>query len=89
MLPLVCIQTINRDPVMSQLQLLLLAGAVGAGRAGLGHFPGLPSSTAHGATCTVIEWFGSEGAVKGLALLRFPLCNGPSIHFAKFGIALS
>lgn len=47
MLPLVCIQTINRDPVTSQLQHGLLDGDVGAGMGGLGHFPGLSSRMIH------------------------------------------
>lgn len=52
-----------------------------------GAVPGLPSSLRHGATCRVTEQFGSEGAVKGVSLLLFPLSSGLSVHLAKFGIA--
>lgn len=57
--------------------------------AGLGHFPGLSPSMRHGAACRITEWFLSEGAVKGLSLLHFPLSSGLSIHLANFGTALS
>lgn len=78
----VCMQTINRDPVRSQLQHPPRWGPQG--------WPGaFPCTMRHGAAGRITEQFGSQGAVKGLSLLCLPLCSGLSVHLAKFGIALS
>lgn len=95
MLPLVCIQTINREPCdASQLQrVLFIIDVFGLEWMGLSHFPGFFSRTIYWASYLKTALLGCrQGSCQPLeralvCVLRFPLSNSLFIYLDKFCVA--